>query len=129
MQHHIMVLASLSLIKEAPFLPGKYTAMSSRVTLPCHDGDRCNRWSSLLRTHNPSCTHLPHTQVSLGLCTSDEIGHWYCSPLIVPLISYTQGGKEMPSERCSGTELQDTIPSCQGFPGGSAGKESPYNEV
>ena len=129
MQHHIMVLASLSLIKEAPFLPGKYTAMSSRVTLPCHDGDRCNRWSSLLRTHNPSCTHLPHTQVSLGLSTSDEIDHWYCSPLIVPLISYTQGGKEMPSERCSGTELQDTIPSCQGFPGGSAGKESPYNEV
>ena len=35
----------------------------------------------------------------------------------------------MPSERCSGTELQDSIPSCQGFPGGSAGKESPYNEV
>ena len=30
-------------------------------------------------------------------------------------------------QRCSDTELQDSIPSCQGFPGGSAGKESPYN--
>ena len=77
------------------------------------------------------------TQVSLGLSTSDEIPEpeatgtalhsWFHSSWCPALNNYTQGGKEMPSERCSGTELQDTIRSCRGFPGGSAGKESPNN--